>query len=934
MAIIQPGIVLRHLRELVTPKSAHSTPDQHLLDRFRNSNEEAAFEALVARHGPLVLSVCRRVLHQEQDAEDVFQATFLVLARKAGSISKRTSVGSWLYRVAYHMALKVRKQSSARQKREAGASRNSECDPLSEITGRELLAVLDEELQELPECERMPLVLCFLEGKTRDEAAREVGCSERTLKRRLERGKERLRTRLARRGLALPAALLSAGLARSVRAAVPGSWTETAVKAGLMIASGETASGVVSVRANALANGALHVMVARKVKATGALLIAVTLLGVGAGLLASAPSAVEPKIPANAVYEKPALKTAKEMTVSGIVLDADGKPFAAAEVAVLAARKISRRGGDLSSGGTEVLGCGKTDAEGRFLLDVPRTSSAQFRSVTAVARGVDHGLGWCDLNPDADKPTAELRLAREQVIRGQLVDLQGQSVVGVSVRVTSIGRHTPGDFKGVHAPVDVKDLPFWPKPAVTDKDGRYELHGIGREVSAFLGINDDRYATQGFEVVTDAKDAAKMFDASLSPAHIIEGTITYADNGKPIAGARLTVYGGKSETDGLLGMDGRADEKGHFHLNPTPGNYFHLSVYAPAGEPYLTVQKRLKWPKAAVKQQVDFELPRGVLVSGKIAEARTGKVLPNSSVTFIPRQTDNPNFRKDVLTGWENTVVSADDGTFDICVLPGPGHLLIHGPTPDYLFSEIGSQKIERGKEGGTRYYAPAILPLDLKPGAKPQTVTATLRHGVTVKGRVIGPDNKPVTHAMMLSRLNVNPSSSEWRGFPVEVRDGRFELHGCDPEKSVLVFFLDPKLKTGASVELSGKQAADEVTVRLLPCGEATTRLLDADSKPLVNHRLWLELVVTPGPSRYDLKRVYEQGELAADAENVANIDRLNHWNGPSTDTDGRITFPALIPGATYRIVEIGDKDEMVKCEFKAESGKTVKLPEMVRKK
>src|SRR5205814_5925975 len=131
---------------------------------------------------------------------------------------------------------------------------------------------------------------------------------------------------------------------------------------------------------------------------------------------------------------------------------------------------------------------------------------------------------------------------------------------------------------------------------------------------------------------------------------------------------------------------------------------------------------------------------------------------------------------------------------------------------------------------------------------------------------------------AMMLSRLNVDPNSSEWRGFPVVVRDGRFELHGCDPAKSYSVYFLDAKHKTGATVELSGKQAGEDVTVRLVPCGEATTRLLDGDGKPMVNYSLWLELVVTPGPSSYDLKKVYEKGQLAADSEYVSNTDRVNY--------------------------------------------------------
>jgi hypothetical protein len=615
------------------------------------------------------------------------------------------------------------------------------------------------------------------------------------------------------------------------------------------------------------------------------------------------------------------------------VRDADGKPFAGAEVAVVAQQVVATRGGDLSGGGASVLGRAKADDDGRFRLEVPRTSSVRFRGVAVVAAGAGHGIGWQDLNPDAEQPAAEVRLAREQVIRGRLDDLQGQPAAGVTVRVGLVGRRVPGQLKGVGAPAEVKDLPFWPKAAVTDKDGRFELRGISRDVVVRFGAEDDRFAAHGFEVVTDAKDAAKDFRAPLEPAHIIEGTVTYADTGKPVPAARIALYAARSELDTFVGMSGRADEKGHYRINPYPGNTFHVSAYAPDGEPYLTLQKMFNWPKAAARQQIDFKLPRGVLVRGTVAVAGSDKVLAKAGITFVPRRADNPNYRRDVLTGWENRIVTDDDGRFDICVLPGPGHLLIHGPTPDYVYSEIGERKLSAGKDGGARLYAHAIVPLDLKPGADPHTVTVSLKPAVTVKGRVLGPDGKPVAEALMLSRLHVNAISSEWNWFPITVRDGRFELHGCDPEKAVPVHFLDAKNKAGATVEISGKQAAEEVTVRLKPCGSASTRLVDGDGKPIPNTKVWLYLVATPGAFRSDGK-AYEKGEFTADEEAVTNIDRLNHWEGGMTDAEGRLTFPALIPGATYRIAEVDDRGSPAKHEFKAESGKDVKLPDVVRKK
>src|SRR5262249_7647413 len=151
--------------------------------------------------------------HNWHDAEDAFQATFWVLAKKAGSVGKHGSVAGWLYQVAYHTALKARARAANREKRERQAGPPMPTDTLAEVTARELVGALDQAIQELPDQLRSPLVLCYLQGKTRDEAAQRLGWSLGTFKRRLERAKESVRARLVRRGLALPAALLAAGLA-------------------------------------------------------------------------------------------------------------------------------------------------------------------------------------------------------------------------------------------------------------------------------------------------------------------------------------------------------------------------------------------------------------------------------------------------------------------------------------------------------------------------------------------------------------------------------------------------------------------------------------------------------------------------------------------------------------------------------------------------
>src|SRR5690242_4978163 len=135
-------VVLRHLRDLAAAESAGRLPDRQLLERFAAAHEEAAFAALVRRHGPLVLGVCRRVLHDPHDAEDAFQATFLALARQAATVARRASLGAWLYQVAFRTALRARKQSDVRRRREQAIPPREQRDPLADVTGRELLAVL------------------------------------------------------------------------------------------------------------------------------------------------------------------------------------------------------------------------------------------------------------------------------------------------------------------------------------------------------------------------------------------------------------------------------------------------------------------------------------------------------------------------------------------------------------------------------------------------------------------------------------------------------------------------------------------------------------------------------------------------------------------------------------------------------------------------
>lgn len=275
--------VLRFIRKLAAAPTAGET-DGRLLERFIAQNDETAFATLVQRHGALVLGVCRRVLNQAEDAEDVFQATFLVLARKAESIRKLDSVDSWLYGVAYRLARKARVAAARRQVHERHVSEGLVSDPMHEIVWRDLRPVLDEEIFGLPEKYRLPFIMCYLEGQTNEEVAQRLRCPLGTVWSRLARARQLLQTRLTRRGLTLCGGILATLLAENTgSAAMPAALAEATVKTAPLFAAGKATVGVASAQVITLAEGAMQTMFLTKWIVT-VVFLAGGIFGAGAGV--------------------------------------------------------------------------------------------------------------------------------------------------------------------------------------------------------------------------------------------------------------------------------------------------------------------------------------------------------------------------------------------------------------------------------------------------------------------------------------------------------------------------------------------------------------------------------------------------------------------------------------------------------------------------
>lgn len=385
--------VLRQVRRLVALEDSREFVDRELLRRFVDRRDEMAFAALVDRHGPLVLSACKRQLQNEQDAEDVLQATFLVFVRKAHSIRRSDSVGSWLFGVAYRLARKVRVQM-ARQRADEIPAMAMERAPVADLAGvEEMQLALDEELERLPQKYRAPILLCCLEGKSRDEAARQLGWAEGAVKIRLERGRELLRNRLARRGFVFSMVLFSTLPSKSAMAALPARLAAGTIDAGMKSAIGAS-QGAFSASVVSLADSAIRTLALAKAKTLAGVLLLTGAIGLGVSAWIDASLAREQYAPV--AGERVALSgpTAVQTRASDHAEKIDN-PQSVIEPILLATPNAAE-----APEGPTIVGILRPDREDRQMLTVrikeKDTQYALAPNVQIVIDGKDAGCAGLD----------------------------------------------------------------------------------------------------------------------------------------------------------------------------------------------------------------------------------------------------------------------------------------------------------------------------------------------------------------------------------------------------------------------------------------------------------------------------------------------------------------------------------------------------------
>jgi RNA polymerase sigma factor (sigma-70 family) len=929
MTSAQTGLVLHHLRRLAETCPQSGLTDWQLLERFTTCREESAFAALVRRLGPMVLNVCRSILRHEQDAEDAFQATFLVLARKADTIQRREAVAGWLYEVAHRVAVKALADTGRRRAREQRASPMASVDPTLDMTLRDLRRVLHEELRQLPDKYRLPLMLCYLEGRSHEEAAAQLGWGRTAFRGRLDRGREQLRRRLAARGVAFSAILCATAVAPAASAE---GLVNVVVRAALPSSGNGSAAGAISVRAAALTEGVIHTMQTSKLKIVTALLLAVALLA-GAGALTHQTLAARQAAPArqqafapkrmpelvNTRDVKPPADDKEVLTYAGRVLGPDGQPVVGARLFLT----LSHRQ-DLEP----VPESATTGPDGRFAFTAPKARFGEHGTIVS-ASAARYGVGWVAVPSNGKRNDLTIHLVEDDIpLAGQIVDLEGKPIAGVTLTVLQVNAASGEDLgPWLEAVAGRKELDrkleqrFLERHTVglatkvtTDAEGRLRLTGIGRNRLVVARLDGPTIASQQlhlltrsgkpFEVTHDQGNPdygeprtvttyhGASFRIVAAPTRPVVGVVRDKDTKQPIPGVTIQTYV-RHVVPGLNHMvdiivRATTDADGRYRLVGLPKSKdFAIVAIPPGDQPYLFSNQDVPDNPGLEAVTVDFALKRGVWIEGQITDKVTGKPLKGAVEYFSlysnPHLAEYAGFDGSILHD-HGTKQTKADGSYRVVGLPGPGLIGVYYQKGSYLRApdredEFGTK--ERSFETSPYHMSftsnyNALARIDPAKGAVTVKRDITLDSGWSVTVTVLGPDGSPLAGTLRFGQEGAweVEKAPEFRMLFNPKHPWQLLLK--HPEKGLIGVAQLPKENNG------------KLTVRLEPATEAVGRLLDPDGKP----RAGVELEVSFFPKGWGNWKEYAPEAI-------------------KTDREGRFRIPLLLPETIFRLTD--DKGEMV---------------------
>jgi RNA polymerase sigma factor (sigma-70 family) len=931
MATAPLETVLRQLHGMVSTKASEDASDGELLARFVARRDEAAFVALLHRHGPMVLHVCRRIQGNDHDAEDAFQATFLLFARKAGSIRKAESVAGWLHAVARRLARAARDQGARRQARERRAADMRKTPGTPDKAWQELEATLHEALTQVPETYRAPLLLCYLQGKTQEEAARQLGCPLGTIRSRLARGRSRLKRVLERRGVRLSAAALAVALAgSSATAAVRPTLLQATAQAALAYAADRPAAALVSARAAALLEGGLQAMQTAKLKTATAVVLLVGALGLGAGALATHALADPERAPAPP-QGAAGPEDRHETTVRGRVLDSDSQPLAGATLFVPVLGPAEPIPGQKIS----MERVGTTGDDGRF--SVTLSAPASHRRSYLIAHAAGRGVDWVELGESKPPEGVTLRLPKDVPITGLVMNTEGKPVAGVSVSATAVYVPAKENLDGYLAGWlrDLRENLATPQKrlyvpldgitgaVVTDRDGRFTLHGAGAERIVHVTFSGGVARSTPYVITRPGFDPKPYNDVlhkkehedlrvlnrflglhapSLTfvaePGKTVEGVVKDAATGKPLAGFRLSALVGFGEQAvAVSGADGT------YRLDGLPKNArgYGISADPPAGTAYLRRIVNVGDTAGYTPEKLDVELAQGVFVTGRVVDRKTGQGL-EAGVRFAPLP-DNAYFGS--RPGFDNyhhdrtMAGTGKDGRFRVVTIPGKALVMAHVHAGEKFHGEYVSPYrralpdpdhkglFHYDRDNDTWYVTTAggleftntehvVKVIDVRAGGE-TTVELSVDRGVTGRVTVQDADGQPLAAAWLAGLTD---------GWPITYRlpEPTATVYALDPARPRQLVVYHPEKRLGGTAVIRGDEK-EPVVVKLGPVGTVTGRLREADGTPLAG------------------------AEVSVNARTVVarELYRFAHPSGKPTVTDqeGRFTLTGVVPGVSF-IVQV----------------------------
>lgn len=895
-----------HLCRLADASSREQRSDAELLRAFVQDRDEEAFVAIVRRHSGLVLGVCRRTLHHHQDAEDASQATFLALARHAGSIRRADSLAAWLHGVAFRVAMKIRKRCR-QQTLSAPVADSLAAAATDDLSWREVLSVLDEEVQRLSESCRRVFIECCLNERSGAEVARALGLKEGTVSSRLARARKQLRERLALRGVTLSAVLSVAGLSSPQR--LSAAVVRSTARAAAQMAAGGSAAGVVPAHVLSIARGVTQAMLCSRVRVALLLILFVGFLTAGAwGLLAPAAAQLPKEQPKTVAPRKVEDKNPSER-ISGRVLDPEGRPVKGAKLF------LASRTDEAQKGRRQVA---STDAAGKF--ETALTPVDRERDVILVAMAAGLAPDWISVRDLKGKTNVVLQLVKnDQPLSGRLLDLEGRPLANITVDVRWVGKARDEDVgKWINHFLTMNKKGYWineddlligrpvalgtPRSATTDKDGRFSLSGIGRDRVATLFFRSERTALMRIQVAArpGPKDGwvrgehglyGSPFTFLLPPCKPIIGTVRDKKTGKPIAGVKIASSNWIDET--------LTDSRGRYRIiGAAKRSSYTLTLGGRKGVPYLGYTRHnIPDTPGLEPLTVDFELERGLEISGKVLDKATGKPVRGSVMYFHTR--DNSFASRYTTLGKASLIIGrwgeiAADGTFTVLGIPGPGVLVVLAKD-SARYPRIDSRDVlwnlgVNGWPSAPAHLAVKIDPREEKPGSLNCGVL-TLTPGIIRQGTLTDVAGKPVTGVRVVGLTD--------KTTPQKLDGSTFTATGLQPGRERAIVFLHVGKKLGAVVGV-GAAGANAFTVKLQPLGAIKGRLLDSEGKPLVKQTVVVKLSLD-GKRFANLPTEYNSLDLLFSI--IPGAWRDFTGRETTTDKDGRFRLEGIIPGETYNL-------------------------------